>query len=98
MNLYLKNAVGILVLVILWGLGMYLCDTVIDLDKQNRLLEIKLADQRKINDELSADNEALVEENVLWRIHSQAVCSDAMSKPPAADDESLKLQKSVYWY
>ena len=83
MNLYLKNAVGILVLVILWGLGMYLFDTVIDLDKQNRLLEIKLADQRKINDELRSENELLAEENALRQLHEEIVCSDAMQKPAA---------------
>lgn len=83
MNLYLKNAVGVLVLVILWGLGMYLFDTVIDLDKQNRLLEIKLADQRKINDELRSENELLAEENALRQLHEEILCSDAMQKPAA---------------
>ncbi|MDH2274249.1 hypothetical protein [Moraxella porci] len=95
MNLYLKNVIGILALVILFGLGMYLCNTVIDLDKQNRLLEIKLADQVKINEELRSENDLLIEENNLWQLHDEITCDDAMKTAPSMTAGAIK---AIYHY
>lgn len=77
-GIMLGGAVGLVSMI-----GVSTHNTINNHKERIELLENKLADQRKINDELRSENELLAEENALRQLHEEILCSDAIQKPAA---------------
>lgn len=86
----LGGAVGLVSMI-----GLSTLNVINDHKEQIEILEIKLSDQLKINDELRSENDLLIEENNLWRIHDAVTCDDAMKINPSM---TAGATKAIYYY
>ena len=75
-------------------IGLSTLNVINDHKEQIEILEIKLSDQLKINEELRSENDLLIEENNLWRQHDQITCEDAAK----ATSMTAGAIKAIYHY
>lgn len=76
-------------------IGLSTLNIINDHKEQIELLEIKLSDQLKINEELRSENDLLIEENNLWQLHDEITCDDAMKTAPSMTAGAIK---AIYHY